>query len=108
MTETMEKAHHTFFSADGRSPQDKAQTVMKSVKEMMERPEAEFYKEMYRVPATFSITAPAEHTQLASMIEAEMPAMDYYLQNKRVSPPSTRSPRIRLFQRTRFHRHPLR
>jgi len=81
MTETMEKAHHTFFSADGRSPQDKAQTVIKSIKEMMERPEAEFYKEMYRVPATFSITAPAQHSQLAAMIEAEMPAMDYYLQN---------------------------
>jgi len=81
MTETMEKAHHTFFSADGRSPQDKAQAVVKSVKEMMERPHDEFYKEMYRVPATFSITAPAEHAQLAAMIEAEMPAMDYYLQN---------------------------
>jgi len=81
MTETMEKAHHTFFSADGRSPQDKAQTVVKSIREMMERPESEFFKEMYRVPATFSITAPAEHTQLAAMIEAETPAMNYYIQN---------------------------
>ncbi len=81
MTETMEKGHHTFFSADGKSPQDKAQAVIKSIKEMMERPESEFHKEMYRVPATFSITAPAEHTQLAAMIEGEMPSMDYYIQN---------------------------
>lgn len=82
MMETLEKAHHLFFAPDGKTPQDKSQSVVKLLKEMLERPEADFHKEMYRVPATFSITAPADHSQLVGMIDAEMPSMDWYLQNE--------------------------
>ncbi len=82
MMETLEKCHHLFFAPDGKTPQEKSQSVVKELKEMVERPEQNFHKEMYRVPSTFSITAQAEHAQLAAMIEAEMPSMDWYLQNE--------------------------
>jgi hypothetical protein len=48
---------------------------------LIERPAALFYKEMYRTSATFGITTPVNHKQIADFIEGELPNMDWYCEN---------------------------
>lgn len=81
MMETMERIHRLYFAKDERSVAQKNLVFCKELQKLMERPKEAFFREMYRVPATFGITASVSHEQVAQVIANELPAMDWYEEN---------------------------
>lgn len=81
MMETLERIHRTYFAKDDKSTAQKNLILAKELKKLMDRPKADFFKEMYRVTATFGITLPVSHDRIVSVIDNEIPSMDWYLDN---------------------------
>lgn len=81
MMETLERMHRIFFSSDGKSPIEKNRILDKELDGLVARPRDLYFKEMYNVRYTFGITTPVHHEQIANFIEAELPNMDWYLDN---------------------------
>lgn len=82
MMEVLERLHRLYSTKDDkRSMAELNQTICKELKTLLDRPREEFYKEMYRVPATFGITMPVSHDRVVSLIDAELHQMDWYLDN---------------------------
>lgn len=82
MMETLERLHRLYSSKDEKkSMAELNQIICKELTALLDRPREEFYKEMYRVPATFGITMPVSHDRVVSLIDAELHQMDWYLEN---------------------------
>ncbi|MBX2929110.1 MAG: hypothetical protein KF852_14830 [Saprospiraceae bacterium] len=81
MMETLERMHRLYFTNDNRTAAQKNLLLAKELQNLIERPAALFYKEMYRTSATFGITTPVNHKQIADFIEGELPNMDWYCEN---------------------------
>lgn len=79
---TFEEIHQVYFQKDGKSPQFKNREIIKLLKKILEREKDSFYKEWYEVKATFGITAPTPHANLANFINTELGNMDWYQSNK--------------------------
>lgn len=79
MMESLERMHRLYFTNDNRTTAQKNLALAKELKKLAERPAADFYKEMYRTSATFGITLPANHKQIADFIDSELPHMDWYV-----------------------------
>lgn len=81
MMETLERIHRTYFAKDDKSTAQKNQILARELSKLKDRPKEEFFKEMYRVTATFGITLPVSHDRIVSVIDNELPSMDWYLDN---------------------------
>lgn len=83
MMEVLERLHRHYFSKDEKkSMAEINQLVCKELQVLLDRPKEDFFKEMYRVPATFGITMPVNHDRVVSLIDAELHQMDWYLENQ--------------------------
>ncbi len=82
MMESLERMHRQYFAQDGQSLIQKNQMLYKLLSSLMERPKDEFFKEMYRVKATFGITDPINHDRVVDFIDSELDSMDWYKDNK--------------------------
>ncbi len=81
MMETLERMHRLYFSDDGKSMTEKNRLLDKELDTLVARPKDAYFKEMYNVRCTFGITTPVNHDRIARFIEAELPNMDWYLEN---------------------------
>ena len=82
MMEMLERLHRLYSTKDdNKSMAELNQIICKELNSLLSRPSEEFYKEMYRVPATFGITMPVSHDRVVSLIDAELHHMDWYLEN---------------------------
>lgn len=83
MMETLEKMHREYFgAAEDKTVQWKIGVLRKEFQKLLERPKEEYFKEMYRTRSTFGITTPVSHDKLVSLIESELPSMDWYFDQK--------------------------
>jgi hypothetical protein len=56
------------------------QLIRKRLTELLQRPEAAFFKEMYQAPLTFGIVAAAPHEQFTTFVTNELSAMNWYVE----------------------------
>ncbi len=82
MMETLERIHRLYFANDGSGVSKKNSLLQKEFQKLAERPKEDFFKEMYRVPATFGITSPVNHEKVVSLIDGELNNMDWYKDHK--------------------------
>ncbi len=83
MMETLERINRRYFAADGQTiTDDRNQVLIGELEELIRRPQADFYKEMYHGVSTFGITTPVNHDRVISFIDGELGNMDWYFQNK--------------------------
>lgn len=81
MMESLERMHRIYFSHTEKTTIAKNQSLAQALSELARRPKEAYFKEMYRVPFTFGITAPIEHEQLIRLIDADLYNMNWYLEN---------------------------
>lgn len=79
--EMLERIHRQYFAKDEKSTAQKNQQLVKEFRKLMERPKEDFFKEMYRVTATFGITTPVNHDRVVGVIDGELHNMDWYKDN---------------------------
>lgn len=81
MMEELERIQRQYFTKENKTNIDKNLALAKDLQKLLERPKEEFFKEMYRVRCTFGITTPVTHDKLVSLIDTELPQMDWYCEN---------------------------
>jgi len=81
MMETLERVHRLYFAKDERTVAQKNLLFCKELQKLAARPKEAFFKEMYRVPATFGITVSVGHEQVVQVLSSELPKMDWYEEN---------------------------
>lgn len=79
--EVLERIHRSYFAKDDKSTAQKNQLLCKEFNKLLERPKDDFFKEMYRVTATFGITTPINHDRVVAVIDGELHNMDWYKDN---------------------------
>lgn len=79
--ETLERVHRLYFAKDERTVAQKNLLFCKELQKLATRPKEAFFKEMYRVPATFGITTSVGHEQVVQVLSSELPKMDWYEEN---------------------------
>lgn len=77
-----EEIHKIYFQKDGKSPQYKNREIIKLLKKILERKKEDFFQEWYDVKATFGVTAPTPHANLANFIDNELNNLDWYQNNR--------------------------
>ena len=82
MMETLERINRLYFAKDEKTIAQKNAVLRKEFQTLLDRSKDAFFKEMYRVKATFGITVPANHDRLVSFIDGELHHMDWYHENK--------------------------
>jgi len=81
MKETLERIHRRYYDNDGLPVHKKNESLCEGLRELLQRPKEEFFKEMYRVKSTFAITHTVNHDRVANFIDNEVPSMDWYQRN---------------------------
>lgn len=79
--ETLERLHRLYFSKDNKTTEQKNQLLCRELRKLLDRPKADFFREMYRVTATFGITNPVNHDRVVDFIDGELHHMDWYKDN---------------------------
>lgn len=79
--EALERIHRLYFAKEEKTIAQKNLLLCKEFRKLLERPKADFFKEMYRVKTTFGITAPVNHDRLVSVVDGELNNMDWYRDN---------------------------
>jgi hypothetical protein len=80
MMDLLERVYATYFAKNNLSPQVKVQQMRREFQTLLERPKAEFFKEMYRTRSTFGTNPAVPHGTVASFIEGELVNMEWPLQ----------------------------
>lgn len=81
MMETLERVHRQYFAKDDQTMTEKVVTVRADFEQLLSRPAADYYREMYQVTSTFGITNPTDHDRVRSFIDGELGNMDWYSEN---------------------------
>jgi len=76
--ETLERVHRQYFAKDDRTTPQKNVVLRREFQRLYERPKEDFFKEMYRITATFGITSPVNHDRVVAFIDGELHNMDWY------------------------------
>ena len=82
MMETLERINRLYFSNDQKTTQEKNAMIRKELEDLINRPKEHFFKEMYRVRATFGITKPINLQRIRGIIDGELSHMDWYKENE--------------------------
>ena len=75
----LERVYGIYFIKDDRSNQLKVIALRKEFQKVLDRPKELVFNELYRTRSTFGINAPANHERLVSLIDGELPNMDWHL-----------------------------
>lgn len=75
----LERVYGIYFTKDERSNQLKIIALRKEFQKILDRPKDLVLKELYRTRSTFGINVPANHERLVSLIDGELPNMDWHL-----------------------------
>ena len=85
LMETVERMHRSFFSAEEKSMVLKNIGLRRELQKALSRSKELLFSELYATTSTFGILVPKQHDALASLIEGELPNMDWYEANKHES-----------------------
>lgn len=77
--DTLEKIYGIYFTKDERSNQLKIIALRKEFQKILDRPKEQVFHELYRTRSTFGINPPANHERIVSLIDGELPNMDWQL-----------------------------
>lgn len=80
MMDALERIHGIYFAKNDRTPQVKVTSIRKEFQKLLDRPQEAFFKEMYRTRSTFGINPAVNHDSIVSLIEGELPNMEWPLQ----------------------------
>ena len=80
MMDVMERIHGIYFAKNDRTPQVKVANIRKEFQKLVERPKEAFFKEMYRTRSTFGVSPAVPHQNLVTLIDGELPNMEWPLQ----------------------------
>lgn len=81
VTETLERIHRNWFTNDKRSTEQKNEEIIAEYRQILERPQAAWYGEFYRVISTFGIVPAFGHDRVQNVIDAELPVFDWYAEH---------------------------
>jgi hypothetical protein len=81
-TETIERIHRSYFNTEEKTMAQKNIFIRKELEKINARSKEQIFNELYSTSATFGIVAPKGHDSLVSIIEGELPNMDWYEENK--------------------------
>lgn len=82
LMDKLEKIHKGYFANADDSAQRKNAKIIKTFRDVLKIDEEDVTKDLYRVKATFGITAPTAPTQIANLINSEIPSINVYLESK--------------------------
>lgn len=77
--DVLERVYGIYFAKDERSNQLKIIALRKELQKILDRPKELIFNELYRTRSTFGINVPANHERLVSLIDGELPNMDWHL-----------------------------
>lgn len=77
--DVLERVYGIYFTKDERSNQLKIIALRKEFQKILDRPKADIFNELYRTRSTFGINIPANHERIVSLIDGELPNMDWHL-----------------------------
>jgi hypothetical protein len=80
MMDALEKVFQLYFSKDHQTPAVKVQRMMAIFDQLAERPAEAHMREMYRTRNTFGINPSVGHDRIKTVIEGELPKMDWHVQ----------------------------
>ncbi|HHH49777.1 MAG TPA: hypothetical protein ENK52_02230 [Saprospiraceae bacterium] len=81
--EALERIHRLYFAKNGKNMARKNEVLCKEFQQLLQRPEEDYFKEMYRVNSTFGITVPVNHDRVKNFISGEIGNMDWYQEHGR-------------------------
>ena len=82
IVETFERIHRAYFNKDEKTILQKNIFIRKELEKILARSKELIFNELYNTSATFGIVAPQGHDSLVSLIDGELPNMDWYEENK--------------------------
>jgi hypothetical protein len=80
--ETVERIHRNYFNTEEKTMAQKNIFIRRELENINGRSKELIFNELYSTSASFGIVAPKGHDSLASIIEGELPNMDWYEENK--------------------------
>jgi hypothetical protein len=80
MMDALERVHGIYFAKNDRTPQVKVTSIRREFQKLLDRPKEALFKEMYRTQSTFGINPAVNHESIVSLIEGELPNMEWPLQ----------------------------
>jgi hypothetical protein len=82
LMETIERTHRSYFDTDGKTSTQKNLIIRKELEKVLLRSEEALKAELYATTSTFGILSPNQHETLVTLIDGELPNMDWYEENK--------------------------
>lgn len=82
MMDVLEKVFSTYFSKDNQAPAAKLRLLRREFQRLLDRPQEALFAEMYRTRSTFGINPATNHERIKSLIDSELPKMDWHLSQK--------------------------
>jgi hypothetical protein len=82
LMETIERIHRAYFHNDGRTLIQKNIGIRKDLDKALQREKELIFNELYATSSVFGILTPKGHDTLVSLIDGELPNMDWYEENK--------------------------
>ena len=80
--EALERMHRMYFAREDDQPVTyKNIRLLRELQHLLRRAPESFAEELYAGKSTFGITLPANHDRLVSLIDNELPNMDWYQDN---------------------------
>lgn len=80
--EALERMHRMYFAREEDHPVTfKNVRLLSELQHLLRRAPESFAEELYAGKSTFGITLPANHDRLVSLIDSELPNMDWYQDN---------------------------
>lgn len=77
--DVLEKVYGIYFTKDERSNQLKIMALRKELQKILDRPKEVVFNELYRTRSTFGINIPTNHERIVSLIDGELPNMEWQL-----------------------------
>jgi hypothetical protein len=82
LMETVERIHRAYFDTDNKTSLQKNVAIRKELEKVLLRTEESIKGELYATTSTFGILSPNQHETLVTLIDGELPNMDWYEENK--------------------------
>lgn len=77
--DTLEKIYGIYFAKNERTNQLKIIALRREFQKITDRPKEQIFNELYRTRSTFGINPPANHERIVSLIDGELPNMEWHL-----------------------------
>ena len=78
--DTLEKIFKAYFNKDEKSPAVKVEAMKRLFQKIMERSDESLMAELYNTKSTFGINPTVGHDRIQSMLDSELPKMDWHLE----------------------------